>query len=213
MGGPIGATSGTFILIGATLVLSGRVDDKTVRVAIAPGAWTTAISPALSDWIKARHGSSDLKIHLRAETIHAQIATVEAQPSEGAQIRLGQDVLGENPIEIDFAHHALRPLSASEATHFERRAKPIALRHAPDGSLSVALAAGSGAPVRAVLDLSRATGVVMPGLAAERAVTVGGVVLANAEVRDGPKPIIGLYAFRHVRVIFDLGHDRIWVHR
>ena len=213
MGGPIGATSGSFILMGAALVLSGRVDDKTVRVAIAPGTWTSAIDPALSDWIKARHGSSDLKIHLRAETFHAQVAAVEAQPSEGAQIRLGQDVLGENPIEIDFAHHALQPLSASEATHFERRSNPITLRREPDGSLSVALAAASGAPVRAVLDLSRATGVAMPGLAAGSPVTVGGVAFANIDLSDGPKPIVGLYAFRHVRVIFDLGHDRIWVHR
>lgn len=213
MGGPIAATSGKFLLIGAALLLNGRVEDKTVRVAIAPGAWTSAISPDLSDWLKARRSGSDVKIHLRAETFRAHIAAVEAEPGAGAAIRLGQDILAENPIEIDFAHQDVQPLSPSEAARFVRGAQPIALRHEPDGSVSVDLAEGNGAPVRAVLDLSQTVSATMPGLASGRVVKVGGVALPNIELRDGPKPVVGLYAFRHVRVIFDLGHDRIWVRR
>ncbi|WP_404369734.1 hypothetical protein AB5I39_17475 [Sphingomonas sp. MMS24-J45] len=213
MAGPIGATSGKFVLIGATLLLNGRVNDIPVRLAIVPGASTSAISPDLSARLAARRGGGDVSIHLRAETFRARVESIEGQPSTGAAIRLGQDVLDENPIEIDFAHQRVRPLSPSEATRFERRAQPIALHHEPDGSVSVDLAGGTGTPVSARLDLSRAVGVTMHGLNAGSAVKVGGVALPKVEVSDGPKPVVGLYALRHVRVIFDLGHDRIWVHR
>lgn len=213
MGGPIGAISGKFVLMGTALLLHGGVEDKKVRIAIVPGAPTSAISLAMADRLKAHGGDHEVKIHLRAESFRARIDAVEPDPGSNAEVRIGQDVLDDNPIEIDFGHRSLRPLSNSEARGLERRSRPIAIRHEADGTLSVEFAEQGHEAVRAVLDLAQATSVAAPGLNAGSMVTVGGVALANVDPTDGPSPIVGLYAFRHLRVIFDLGHDRIWVRR
>ncbi|WCM28541.1 hypothetical protein NDN01_06365 [Sphingomonas sp. QA11] len=213
MAGVIGATSGKFILVGAALLLHGRVDEKTVSVSIAPGIATSAMTPELAEHVKMRGGGPDVAIHLRAESFRARVAAVETEPGPDAALRIGQDLLDENPIEIDFAHHVLQPLSASEARRLERRSQPIVIRHEPDGTLSVNIAADGGAPLSARLDLSSVGGVTAPGFGPANAVKVGGVEVPKTEVTDGPRPTVGLYAFRHARVIFDLGHDRIWVTR
>lgn len=213
MGGVIGATSGKFVLMGAALLLHGGVDGKKVRIAIVPGAPTSAISPDVTSRMKAGGGDKEVTIHLRAESFQSRIDAVEADPAPNADLRIGQDVLTDNPIEIDFGHRGVLPLSDSEARNLKRRSRPISIRHEPDGTLSVELAEQAHKPVRAVLDLAQATEVTAPGLSAGSVVTVGGVALPNIDPTDGPNPTVGLYAFRHLRVIFDLGHDRIWVRR
>jgi hypothetical protein len=180
-------------------------------MAILPGAPTSAISPALADGARAHGTYPDVKIHLRAESFRARINGVEASPAADASVRIGRDVLDFNPIEIDFVHHELQPLSPGEARRFERRSQPIAIRHEPDGTLSVEVAVGGQVPVRARLDLSGDLGFASPGPGPERAIRVGGVDISQVEVTSGPSPVVGLYAFRHFRVLFDLGHDRIWV--
>ena len=213
MAGVIGGTSGKFILVGAALLLHGRVDEKSVRVSIAPGVPTSAMTPELADHVKTRGGGPDVTIHLRAESFRARVAAVETDPGPDAALRIGQDLLDENPIEIDFAHHVLQPLSTSEARRLERRSQPIAVRHEPDGTLSVNIAADGHVPLSARLDLLSATSITAPGFGPATEVKVGGVEVPKAEVTDGPRPMVGLYAFRHARVIFDLGQGRIWITR
>lgn len=211
MPGPIGATSGKFVLMGAALLLHGRVNGSDVRVAIMPGTPTSAISAALADRLAKRHGEAGLTIHLRAESFRAKIATVEPELGADADIRIGQDVLSANPIDVDFAHHQVRPLSQSEARRIERNSRPIVIRHEADGTLSVDVEA-DGAPAQpAQLDLSSTLGLTTPDAQSETRLRVGGVDLPSVSTTPGSKAVVGLYAFRHVRVIFDLDHDRLWV--
>ncbi|MDP1027928.1 hypothetical protein Q5H91_11945 [Sphingomonas sp. KR1UV-12] len=208
MAGVIGATSGKFVLAGALLLLKGGVDGQPARIAIAPGAPTSAVGTGVD-----AHGGDERTIHLRAESFRARIAAVEPQPAADAQLRIGQDVLAAHPIAIDFARRTLELLLPGEARAFERDATPIAVGHAADGSLSVEITQAGQPPQRALLDLGSASGITASRLAPDASVTVGGVALPGADVADGPRPVVGLYAFRRSRVVFDLGHDRIWVRR
>lgn len=210
MPGVIGGNSGTFILAATTLLLHGWIDNDKARIAIVPGAPTSAMTEALADRLHAS-GKPDMKVELRAESFRIPLAPVEPAPAGDADLRIGQDLLAAHPIEIDFPHHGVRPLSASEARHAEHGFSPIVLTHAPDGTLSVAVSANGSAPIAATLDLSSVAGVAAPGFSADSVVTLGAVAMRELKVADAPRPVVGLYAFRHMRVIFDLAHDRIWV--
>jgi hypothetical protein len=211
MAGPIGATTGKFVLMAAALLLHGRVDGQNARIAIAPGAPTSAISAALAERIKPHAGDTILHIHLRAETIDAKIEQVEPELEFAAELRIGQDVLNDNPIEIDFRHHVLQPLSQSEARRLERHARAVAIRREANGTLSVDVAAGHQPSVSARLDMSSDLGFATPNPPPAGALAVGGVALPGVDISSGPQPILGLGAFGQTRVIFDLAHDRIWV--
>ena len=206
MGGITGATSGKFVLMAATLLFHGRVDNVPTPIAIVPGAPHSAIATTLADRI-AHHDR--VRIGIRAEYLYAPIASVEPQPADGAAVRIGRDVLDANPIEIDFPRHELRLLLAGEASRAERRMIAIPVTHGADGALTVPLTLDDAAPIAAVLDLARATDVTAPTGA--RSVALAGTVLKTAVVTRGAPPSVGLAAFRDLRVIFDLGHDRIWV--
>lgn len=211
MGGVIGATSGKFILMATSLLLHGRIDGTEVRVAIVPAAPTSALSTALDARIRSRSRKADATIGLRAESFRARLDTLEIAPAGDADLRIGQDLLNEHPIEIDFRHHEIQPLLPGEARRIERTSIAIPVRREADGTLSVDLAMGEHATIRAKLDLASATGITVSGSAPAAVVEVGPARLPGIEVADGPEPIVGLYAFRSARVIFDLGNDRIWV--
>lgn len=209
MPGVIGGNSGSFVLAATTLLLHGWVNDTKARVAIVPGAPTSAITPALAERIKAA-GKPDLKIELRAESFRAPLPAIEAAPANDADLRVGQDLLATQPIEIDFPHHGVQPLSPGEARHDEQAYRPIAVQRGP-GGLSVVVAVDGAPPFRAALDLSSQAGLAAPGLAGQGKVTIGSVAVPGVELAAGAQAVVGLYAFRHMRVIFDLAHDRIWV--
>ena len=211
MGGVIGATSGKFILMATSLLLHGRIDGVDVHVAIVPAAPTSALSTALEARIRSRSRKADATIGLRAESFQARLDTLEVIPAAGTDLRIGQDLLNEHPIEIDFKHHEIQPLLPGEARRIERASIAIPVRREADGTLSVDLAMGEHTTTRAKLDLSSATGVTVSGSEPATVVKVGPARLPGIEVTDGPGPVVGLYAFRSARVIFDLGNDRIWI--
>ncbi len=206
MGGITGATSGKFVLMAATLLFHGRVDNARTTIAIVPGAQQSAIATTLANRIAHR---DRVKIGIRAEYLYAPIAAVEPAPATGADVRIGQDILDTNPIEIDFPHHELRLLLSGEASRVERGMIAIPVTHQADGSMTIPLTLGSAPPTAAILDLARPTDVIAPTSAS--VVALGHAVLKNAVVTQGTTPSVGLAAFRNMRVIFDLGHDRIWV--
>lgn len=207
MGGITGATSGKFVLMAATLLFHGRVDNARTTIAIVPGAPHSAISETLAK--RVRQGAP-IKIGIRAEYLHASIAAVEPDPGQGADVRIGQDILDVNPIEIDFLHHQLRLLLAGDAKRAEHGMTAIPVTRQPDGTMTVPLKLDDAAPAAALLDLAHPTGVVAP-IAGAKTVTLGSVVLKTAIVSGGTAPSVGLGAFAKSRVIFDFGHDRIWV--
>lgn len=207
MGGITGATSGKFVLMAATLLFHGRVDNARTTIAIVPGAPHSAISETLAK--RVRQGAP-VKIGIRAEYLRASITGVERDPGQGADVRIGQDILDANPIEIDFAHHQLRLLLAGDAKREERGMTPIPVTRETDGTVTVPLRIDDAAPTAALLDLLRPTGVVAP-VASSKSVALGPVALNTAEVSVGANPSVGLGAFAKTRVIFDLGHGRIWV--
>lgn len=210
MGGAIGATTGKFVLLGAALLLHGRVEDKAAQVAIVPGAATSAISQALAARIPTPRPALD--VHLRAESFAAAIAAVEPEVGSGADMRIGQDVLDTQPIEIDFVHHDVRALSPHEAASFEARSHALTMQRGPGGSLTVTIAFAGRPAILARLDLSRAVGIAVPDAVPDGPVKVGGVALPDVAITREPQAVVGLYAFRHARVIFDLRQRRIWVH-
>ena len=206
MGGITGATSGKFVLMAATLLFHGRVDNAHTLIAIVPGAPHSAIGATLVDRLVHR---DRVKIGIRAEYLYAPIAAIEPDPAAGADLRIGQDILDANPIEIDFPHHELRLLLPGEAARAERGMTAIPVTHQADGSMTVPLTLDAAPPTAAVLDLAHATDVTAP--IAAGAVALGHAVLKNAVIIRGATPSVGLTAFKDMRVIFDLGHDRIWV--
>ena len=151
-----------------------------------------------------------MKIGIRAEYLRASIAGVEHDPGQGADVRIGQDILDANPIEIDFTHHQLRLLLAGDAKRAEQGMTAISVTRRPDGTMTVPLKLDDAAPIAAVLDLANPTGLVAP-IASAKTVTLGSVALKTADVSGGTVPLVGLGAFAKTRVIFDFGHDRIWV--
>ncbi len=64
MGGITGATSGKFVLMAATLLFHGRVDNARTLIAIVPGAPHSAIGATLADRIVHR---DRVKIGIRAD--------------------------------------------------------------------------------------------------------------------------------------------------
>lgn len=206
MGGVTGATSGKFVLMAATLLFHGRVDNARTTIALVPGAPHSAISTTLAQRMT---GKTRVKIGIRAEYLYASIATVEPDPAPGAELRIGQDILDANPIEIDFAHHELRLLLPDEASQAERQMRAIPVTHQADGRMTVPLMLDDAPPTAAVLDLLHATDVTAP--TAAKVVAIGRSPLKDAVVTRGATPSVGLTAFKDMRVIFDLGHDRIWV--
>lgn len=211
MPGPIGATSGKFVMMGAALLLHGRIAGSDVRMAIMPGAPTSAITASLAKRVPKYHGDADVTVHLRAETFRARIATIEPDIGTDADVRLGQDVLAGNPIDVDFQHHALQPLSPSEARRLQSKSRPIAIRHEADDTLSVDVEVDGKPAMPARLDLAAPVGFATPDAVSGKDVRVGGVSLHDVSIVPGDTPVVGLYAFRRMRVIFDLGHDRLWV--
>lgn len=207
MGGITGATSGKFVLMAATLLFHGRVDNARSMIVIVPGAPHSAISEALAK--RVRRGTP-VKIGIRAEYLRASIAWVESDPGQGADVRIGQDILATNPIEIDFTHHQLRLLLAGDARRAERGMTAIPVTHEANGMMTVPIKIDDAAPTAALLDLTHPTGVVAPVVSA-KSVAIGSVALNAASVSAGASLSVGLGAFVKTRVIFDLGHDRIWV--
>ena len=206
MGGITGATSGKFVLMAATLLFHGRVDNAHATIGLVPGAPHSAIATKFADRIAHR---DRVKIGIRAEYLYAPIAAVETDPATGADVRIGQDVLDANPIEIDFPRHELRLLLPGEASRVERGMTAIPVTHQADGSMTVPLTIGSAPPMAAILDLAHATDVVAATGAGP--VALGHAVVKDAIVSRGAMPSVGLAAFKTMRVILDLGHDRIWV--
>ena len=207
MDGITGATSGKFILMAATLLFHGRVDNARSTIAIVPGAPHSAISETLAK--RVRQGAP-VKIGIRGEYLRASIAGVEHDPGQGADVRIGQDILDANPIEIDFAHHQLRLLLAGDAKRAEHGMTAISVSRQPDGTMTVPLKLDDAAPIVAVLNLASATGIVAANASA-KSVALWSVVLKTADVSGGTAPSVGLGTFAKTRVIFDFGHDRIWV--
>ena len=70
MAGVIGATTGKFVMMAATLVLQGRIDNARTGIAIAPGVAISSIGPALA--ARIRQGSK-VKIGIRSEYVYATI--------------------------------------------------------------------------------------------------------------------------------------------
>ena len=206
MGGITGATSGKFVLMAATLLFHGRVDNARTTIGIVPGAPHSAIGATLANRITHR---DRVKIGIRAEYLYAPVTAVEPDPAAGADIRIGQDILDANPIEIDFPHHELRLLLAGEAPRVERGMTEVPVTHQADGTMTVPLTLDAAPPTAAVLDLAHATDVTAPTAAS--AVAPGRSVLKDVVVTPGATLSVGLAAFKRMRVIFDLGHDRIWV--
>ncbi len=207
MGGVTGATSGKFVLMAATLLLHGRVDNARTTIAIVPGAPHSAISETLAKRIGQ---GAPVKIGIRAEYLRASIPAIEPDLGQGADVRVGQDILDANPIEIDFPHHQVRLLLAGDAKRAERGMTAIPVMRQTDGTMTVPLKLDDAAPTAALLDLAHPAGVVAP-IADAKTVALGSVVLNGANVSVGAAPSVGLAAFAKARVIFDLGHDRIWI--
>jgi hypothetical protein len=107
-GPDVGATSGKFVISGAVLRVQGRVDGHLAMLAIDPTATTSAIATQLAEELDPgdKHPHA-FKIQIRGEFVTAAIAGRELTRSERADMRLGMDFLGTNPIVIDFARHSL----------------------------------------------------------------------------------------------------------
>ena len=205
MGGVIGATTGKFVLIAATLVLQGRVDNARMPIAIAPGIMVSMMGAALAEQVAQ---SGNVKIGIRAEYFYA---TINRVAPNGAALTIGRDILDANPIEIDFRHHRVRPLLISEAGRAERGMTAVPVNRRLDGSLHTVIAINGRPSIDATIDLASAAGVTMPAPTGVHDVHAGSATLHDVELTTGEIPVIGLLAFRHERVVFDLGHDRIWI--
>jgi hypothetical protein len=116
-----------------------------------------------------------------------------------------------NPIEIDFPHHRVKLLLAGEARRVERGMIAVPIMHRADGSLHAMVTTDGGRAIDATIDLASATGGTIPVPAGTHDLRAGAATLHDVDVASGDTPVIGLLAFRHERVIFDLGHDRIWI--
>lgn len=208
MGGITGATSGKFVLMAATLLFHGRVDNAHATIGLVPGAPHSAIATKFADRIAHR---DRVKIGIRAEYFYAPIAAAETDPATGADVRIGQDVLDANPVEIDFPRHELRLLLPSEASRVERGMTAIPVTHQANGSMTIPLTIGSAPPTAAILDLAHSTDVAAAAATGAGPVALGRAVVKDAIVTQGATPSVGLAAFKTMRVILDLGHDRIWV--
>ncbi len=211
MGGVVGATSGKFILIAATLLLQGRIDNRRTQIEIVPGARSSTISSAFVDESARKGMPGSYKIGLRASYFYASIPAVEPMPASGSQLRIGRDILDTHPIEIDFVHRQLRILLPGEMRRAELRSATIPITREADGTLKVLVSVDGGPAFHAALDLSRPIGLATIGGSGVHSVRVGEAVLKEIDVDASATPAIGLLAFARSRVIFDLQHDRILV--
>jgi len=203
MSGVIGATGGKFVLLAATLLVHGRVDERRVGVAIAPGAATSSIAPDL-------RAGRRIAIGIGAMRTRADTPRAGDQPA-GVALTIGRDLIDGNPIAIDFPARQLRLLSARDAARREARMTAIPIARDADGGMTVPLSIDEAPAVRATLDLASPDGVGAPVAGGSSRIRIGGVALAGVIATVAAQPRVGLLAFARSTVIFDLGHDRIWI--
>ncbi len=207
MGGVIGATSGKFVLIGAALLLQGRVDNARTEIAIVPGLATSAVSEGFA----RRNSARPLKIAIRATSFTAMVTAVDPGLKGPAEVELGRDVLDAHPIEIDFGRHQVRALLKSEAQQAERRSTAILVEVEPDGLLRVPLTLSDHRVVSGELDLKNVDTVIATAGMNGVPVQIGGKESGDQSVEAMHGLKVGLGIFGQSRVIFDLGNDKIFV--
>lgn len=205
MSGVIGATGGKFVLLAATLMLHGRLDERPAGIAIAPGAARSGIAPGV-------RAGPRVAIRIGAMRTIAATPPVADQPP-GVALTIGRDLIDRDPIAIDFPARQVRLLSAHDAAVREAHMTAIPVTPAADGGLTVPLAIDDGPAVPAPLDLASPTGVAGPAITGTSRVRIGDVAIAGVGATAAVHPAVGLLAFARSTVIFDLGHGRIWIAR
>lgn len=181
MGGVIGATSGKFIIAASALLLQGRIDHQRASIAIAPEATTSAIAPALAARLG---GDGPIRINIGAEALRTARPPVEPRPYADADMRIGQDVLSVDPIELDVRRHQAHILLPGEARRAESRMTAYPLARQADGTLRVGRVPGAPPPCPAN---------------------------SSSENADGGESIARLFACSHAKLIFDPGHALLWI--
>lgn len=207
MGGVIGATSGKFVLIGAALLLQGRVDNARTEIAIVPGLAYSAVTEGFA----RRNSARLLKIAIRATSFTAPVTAVDPGLKGPAEVELGRDVLDAHPIEIDFGRHQVRSLLKSEAQQAERRSTAIPVEVEPDGLLRVPLTLSDHRVVSGELDLRNADTVIATAAMTGVPVQIGGKESGARSVEQMHGLKVGLGIFWQSRIIFDLGDNKIFV--
>lgn len=216
----VGATSGKFVMVAAMLLFHARVDGNPVAAAIVPGAPVSTLSARLAHQVRRRaRPDAPVKIGIRGDYFYAPIATSSDDTSARADIVIGQDLLADNPIEIDFRRHELAALSTGEFKARVRREHAVMLTRVGAGQWHVALVLPGATAIDAELDLTSPDAIDLGGDAggvahpSEAAVTLGQASLPGITIRQAntARTRVGLGAFAGRRVIFDLAHDRIWL--
>jgi hypothetical protein len=216
----VGATSGKFVMVAAMLLFHARVDGDPVSAAIVPGAPVSILSARLARQVH-RHGLPDLpvKIGIRGEYFYAPIAAADDETPPKADIVIGQDLLADHPIELDFRRHELASLLPGEFSARTRRDHAVTLTREGPGQWRVELTFPGGGAIDALLDLTSPDAIILGADAggavssSTAAVTLGQARLPGVAIRQAGagRSRVGLGVFAGRRVILDLAHDRIWV--
>lgn len=208
MGGVIGATSSKFILASASLLLQGRVNGELTTLAVMPSARSSAISTArLEKLVHHKNARQPYRIGIRREYFRGFIAINERVPVQGAEVRIGRDLLDSNPLLVDFSGHHLRLLGDNELRRISRTWLPLHLGNGPLGTtiISVAQAGTQGTTVS--FDFAHES--------AQPEMPVGSYCIAQ---RAGgavkrADAIVGMEIFSKLKVVFDFAHATLWTPR
>lgn len=207
MGGVVGATTGKFVIVGAALLLQGRVDDVLTTLAIVPGAEVSAISPTLADRLQVHHQEGQpYTIRIRRENFTAQIGRNETNWQSGVTLRIGADLLAKQLILIDFKHRSARILMRYEISGMLRHFARVPLSRSTSGTWLVAATGAGGQKGWARLNLSTTVFAVQ---GAEHKACLREDGEGTGELSDE----FGLPDFKDSAVVFDFDNRQIWISR
>ncbi len=216
MGGPVGVMSTKLVLKAGMLLFAARLDGHAVTATIDPTAAETVITPRLAAYLKLTASEADDKDVRHFHVIgvdHAELRLrrVLVRNLDGpATIVIGQDLLAQMRIRLDFDRGRLRVLDPTEHASTGEGEAIIALRRetsgcleleAPDQSARVALANPAentaNAPPGAPMDFAGLKLSVSDGTSSGN---------CGSETR-----IVTWASFRTTRILIDLPHERLVV--
>jgi hypothetical protein len=214
MGGPVGAMSTKLVLKAGMLLFAARLDGHAATATIDPAAAETIIAPKLAAHLKlAASGDSDTEVRrfhvIGVDHTELRLRRVLVRSVTGpAAIVIGQDLLAQMRIRLDFDRGRLRVLDPSDRARIGEGEAIVPLKRAAGGCLELAVPDGSehvvlAAPAGDSANASPST-----------PMQVGDFKLATFDAKSSGScssatKLVTWASFRAMRIMIDLPHERM----
>lgn len=143
MGGPVGAMSTKLVLKAGMILFAARLDGHSATATIDPTAAETVITPKLAAYLKLAHaGDTDVEVRhshvIGVDHAELRLRRVLLRDVDGpARIVIGEDLLAQMRIRLDFHSNRLRVLDSTDRVSTGEEDVIIPLKREASGCLAL----------------------------------------------------------------------------